>query len=310
MQFALDIQNLKKKYGKHIALKNLNLQVPKGAIMGLVGPNGSGKTTTFAIIAGLLSSDGGTVNVSGRGPFHPVHHKGLLTLLPQDAYIPGHSRVRETLVFYGKLQGLSTQDASFSADRVLELVDLTDRAQSPISSLSHGMIRRIAAAQAFIGNPEIVLLDEPTSGLDPHQVARIRDIIINLRGKQTLVISSHVLSEIEAACDHIAFIEEGVTVRQDTMAHVMQTQRQISVILANTLETIPDDILQSFPDITFNLSENGLCLQVGFTESASTAIINRALLPALLNAGIDIEEVRRGSNLEAIYLEDRKNNYH
>jgi ABC-2 type transport system ATP-binding protein len=310
MQLALDIRHLKKRYGKQIALNDLNLQVPKGAVMGLVGPNGSGKTTTFAIVAGLLRPDGGSINFSGRGPFHPVHHKGLLTLLPQDAHIPGHSRVRETLVFYGKLQGLSTNDATVSADRVLELVDLSNRAQSPVSSLSHGMIRRIAAAQAFIGNPELVLLDEPTSGLDPHQVARIRDIIIDLRGKQTLLVSSHVLSEIEAACDHVAFIEEGVTVRQDTMDQIMQKQRQISVVLSTPLETIPSELIHSLPDMTLKLSDNGLCLLASFTDAGSTAIINRALLPALLNAGIDIEEVRRGSNLEAIYLENRRNNYH
>ncbi len=124
--------------------------------MGLVGPNGAGKTTAFAIIAGLLRADGGSVDVLGKGWFHPIRHKGLLTLLPQDAQIPGHSRVRETLVHFGMLQGLNRKAAGVSVDQILEWVELSDRADAPVSTLSHGMIRRITAAQAFIGDPELV----------------------------------------------------------------------------------------------------------------------------------------------------------
>ncbi|MCD4653770.1 ABC transporter ATP-binding protein, partial [bacterium] len=175
--YALEISNLKKKYRKQVALKDLNLRVPRGAIMGLIGPNGAGKTTAFAIIAGLLRSDGGTINVLGQGTYNPVKHKGQLALLPQDAMIPGHSRVRETLVHFGQLQGLEHKAALFDADKTLEWVDLSDRANSAVSTLSHGMIRRISVAQAFIGVPELVLLDEPTSGLDPQQVVRVRDMI-------------------------------------------------------------------------------------------------------------------------------------
>jgi ABC-2 type transport system ATP-binding protein len=305
--FALEIKNLKKHYGRHVALEDLNLLVPAGSVMGLVGPNGAGKTTAFAIVAGLLQSDGGTVNVLGKGAFNPIRQKGVLTLLPQDARIPGHSRVRETLIFFGELQGLTKKNAGASADRILEWVDLTDRADAPVSTLSHGMIRRLAAAQAFIGNPELVLLDEPTSGLDPQQVVRIRDLITSLKGRRTIVISSHVLSEIEAACDHIAFIDHGRTTRQDTLDDLVGKQRQLTVFLATAIDHIPAGITGAFPDLTFTIAADGRRLTVSFTDALSPAIINRNLLPALLQAGIDIDEVRRGSNLETVYLEDRMN---
>lgn len=303
---ALEIKNLKKYYGKHAALQDLNLFVPKGSVMGLVGPNGAGKTTAFAIVAGLLKADGGSINVLGKGAFNPVLHKGVLTLLPQDAQLPGHSRVREILMIFGMLQGLTKKEAAFSVDKALEWVDLADRATAPISTLSHGMIRRLTAAQAFIGNPELVLLDEPTSGLDPQQIVRIRELITSFRGHRTIVISSHVLSEIEAACDHIAFIDNGRTTRQDKLDEIVGKQRQLTVVLAANIDQIPIDIIRALPESTFALDSDGGRLIVSFTDTVSPAMINRKLLPALLQAGIDIDEVRRGSNLETIYLENHR----
>lgn len=306
---ALVIRNLQKRYRSQVALQDLNLTVPKGAIMGLVGPNGAGKTTAFAIIAGLLRADGGSVDVLGNGWFHPVKYKGLLTLLPQDASLPGHARVRETLVHFGLLQGLKRTEAEHSVDHILDWVDLSDRAKSPVSTLSHGMIRRLAAAQAFIGDPELVLLDEPTSGLDPQQVVRIRDLIISRRGRQTILVSSHILSEIEAACDHVAFIDKGVTTRQDTLEDIVEKQRQLTLILVQHLPEIPTDLIRQMPGVALSLAANGRHLQIRFTESQSPAILIRTILPLLWAAGIDIEEIRRGSDLEKIYLEDRLNHH-
>lgn len=302
---ALEIKNLKKYYGKYAALSDLNLVVPVGSIMGLVGPNGAGKTTAFAIVSGLLKADGGSIDVLGNGTFNPVLHKGVLTLLPQDAQLPGHSRVRETLVFFGLLQGLTKKEAVFSADRALEWVELADRADAPVSTLSHGMVRRLTVAQAFIGNPALVLLDEPTSGLDPHQIVRIRELISSFRGHRTIVISSHVLSEIEAACDHIAFIDNGCTTRQDKLDDVVGKQRQLTFILTKSIDHVPVDIIRACPESTFTLDLDGRRLIASFTDAVSPAMINRKLLPVLLQEGIDIDEVRRGSNLETIYLENK-----
>jgi len=305
---ALEIHHLKKRYRRNVALRDLNLRVPRGAIMGLVGPNGAGKTTAFAIIGGLLRADAGAINVMGRGPYDPVRHKGRLSLLPQDAHIPGHSRVRETLTYFARLQGLAHRPAEFAAEKTLEWVDLSDRADAPVSTLSHGMIRRLSAAQAFIGDPDLVLLDEPTSGLDPHQVVRIRDLIMSRRGKQTILISSHILSEIETACDHIAFIDEGVTTRQDAMDNIVQRRRALTIYLTEPMDAVPGALMKEFPSVTFGLTEKGLRLTVRFEDGHSAATMNRMLLPVLFNMGIDVEEVRRGSDLEKIYLEDRWNN--
>lgn len=306
---ALEIRGLKKKYRRNTALENLNLTVPRGAIMGLVGPNGAGKTTAFAIIAGLLRSNGGEINVLGNGPYDPVLHKGKLSLLPQDAFIPGHSRVKETLVYFARLQGLEHRAAMYAADKTLEWVDLADRANAPVSTLSHGMIRRLSAGQAFIGDPDLVLLDEPTSGLDPQQVVRVRELIVSRRGSQTIVVSSHILSEIEAACDHIAFIDNGVTTRQDAMENIVQRSRSLTIFLTRPMQTIPDELPDRFPEVSFQLAEHGTRLVVQFQDGHSTATMNRILLPALFNMGVDVEEIRRGSDLEKVYLEDQANHH-
>jgi len=309
IKYSLEISHLKKSYRKHLALKDLSLKVPSGAVMGLIGPNGAGKTTAFAIIAGLLRSDGGEINVLGQGKYDPVKHKGKLTLLPQDAMIPGHSRVRETLIYFGRLQGLEKRTAQYDADKTLEWVNLKDRANSSLSTLSHGMIRRLAVAQAFIGEPELVLLDEPTSGLDPQQVVNVRDLIMSRRHKQTIIISSHILSEIEAACDQIAFIDEGVTTRQDAMDNIVQRSSSLSIILTESLEMIPDELKQRIPEATFSLEEKGKLLSVAFKKDNSPSTMNRILIPELFNLDINIEEIRRGGDLEKIYLEDRLNNH-
>ncbi|HPQ39708.1 MAG TPA: ABC transporter ATP-binding protein [bacterium] len=307
--FALEIRNLQKRYRRHVALKDLNLTVPRGAVMGLVGPNGAGKTTAFAIIAGLLRSNGGSINVLGEGPYDPVRHKGRLSLLPQDAHIPGHSRVKETLVYFARLQGLAHRPAVYAAEKTLEWVDLSDRADAPVSTLSHGMIRRLSAGQAFIGDPDLVLLDEPTSGLDPRQVVRIRELVLSRRGRQTIVVSSHILSEIEAACDHIAFIDKGVTTRQDAMDNIVHRNRSLTIFLTRPLTAVPDALPQQFPEVSFRLSDNGTRMIVHFQDGHSASTMNRMLLPVLFSMGIDVEEIRRGSDLEKIYLEDPANQH-
>ena len=303
MSTALELHGIVKRYGRRTALAGLDLVVPAGAVCGLVGSNGAGKTTTLGIAAGLLRPDSGEVSLLGDGPFDPARHGGRVSLLPQDSQLPPLSRVRELLVFYGALQGLGENAACAGADAVLERVHLTDRADSPLRTLSHGMRRRVLIAQALLGDPELILLDEPLGGLDPREVVNIRNILQACRGRQTIVISSHNLHEVELICDHLAFIEQGRTQRQDTMAVVTQRQE----ILTYALEGGPPALAAlaaCVPEAQFELAEGGrrlVCLYDG--RAGSPAASNASVLRCLLDAGVGVLEVRQGSALEKAYLD-------
>ncbi len=303
MRYALRLRDVHKRYGRQIALDGLNLEIEPGTVLGLVGKNGAGKTTAMSIAAGLLRPDSGSIDLLGMGPFRPKLHRGRVTILPQDARLPSHSRVRDALVFLARLQGLTRLQAIDAVDEMLTWVDLKDRATSPLSTLSHGMFRRVTIAQAFLGSPELVLLDEPTSGLDPKQVVQIRYLIRSRRAQSTIVISSHILSELETMCDHVAFIENGRTIRDGKLEDVTNRQKIISYSVAS--ETVPVEVITAaLPDcgVHFNASTRLLTVSQR-TESGSPADINARLLPVLLEHGVPILEIRLGSNLEKEYLQ-------
>ena len=285
---ALSLRGVRKRYGKTHALSGLDLEVPEGVICGLVGPNGAGKTTTFGIVGGLIRPDEGTVDVLGAGPFNPAVHRGRVTLLPQDCELHPATPVRKLLLFFARLQGLSAAEAQKDVDRVLEAVDLRDRADARIRQLSHGMRRRVQVAQAFLGTPRLVLLDEPASGLDPEQTARMRQLFLSARGTCTLVVSSHILSELEAVCDHVAILEGGVCLRAGSMEDITGSATEVRIRFEGTL-----------PDGLGGTVRDGWLVLQGETVAA----INAEVLPKLLDAGVGILEVRQGRSLESSYLD-------
>jgi ABC-type multidrug transport system ATPase subunit len=299
---AIELTGLTKSFRRQIALDGLDLSIPRGSIFGLVGKNGAGKTTTLSILAGLLQPDSGRIDLLGDGPFVSDKHKGRITLLPQDAQLPGHARVEGTLMYLARLQGLSVVDAKRHVHAVLDWVELSHRADSLIRTLSHGMIRRLTIAQAFLGSPELVLLDEPTSGLDPQQVVHFRNMIMSLRGRQTIVISSHILSEIETACDRVAFIDNGKTIQQASLNDILGRSRTLTYHLGGNQLPLAQ-LRNSLPNVTFNQSSDGTTLTVNFENTSTThAEINADILRILLDLQIPIFEVRIGSNLEQEFL--------
>ena len=174
MSASLVCQGVVKRYGRTCALDGMDLVVPKGSIFGLVGSNGAGKTTLMSVAAGLVRPCDGLVNVLGDGPFNPERHRGRLSLLPQDSHLPFYARISDLLSYYARLQGLTGSAVETAVKDVLEQVHLGDRARAKIRALSHGMLRRVAVAQALLGNPELIFLDEPMSGLDPAEVLNLR----------------------------------------------------------------------------------------------------------------------------------------
>jgi ABC-type multidrug transport system ATPase subunit len=299
---ALVLQGVRKAYGKRVALAGLDLAAPRGAITGLVGPNGAGKTTCFGIVGGLLAADAGRVDVLGQGRFDAATQAGRLGLLPQDAELPGHARVDVMLRYFARLQGLTRIDADREVARVLELMALSDRARSRVRELSHGMRRRVAVAQALLGDPELVLLDEPTSGLDPHLVVSVREVLRAQRDRGiTLVVSSHVLSDLEAICDHVVFIEAGRAIKSGSLAVVTGRGQVVRFTLAEppALGTLQPRL----PDLSLRAS--GVQLVVEAPPDCAIGALNRRVLRELLALDASVLEIRLGHSLEQAYLDER-----
>jgi len=302
MLTALEVSNLVKCYGKRRALDGLTLRIPRYSVTGLVGSNGAGKTTFMMTVAGFLQPTAGTINLLGRGPFDAEIHGGRFSILPQDSELPLTSSPLELLTHYGRLQGLSLKAAKKSATEMLETVNLGDRATSTIRSLSHGMRKRVMAAQCFLGQPELILLDEPLNGLDPREAVRMRDFLAQRSREQTIVISSHNLNDIEQLCDHVAFIEKGRTVRFGPISTIT---RKASVMVYQ-LSRPPSDLQQleavlgEDVSLDFHPQTNILtCHTRDLTLSADE--MNRRLVPLLL-PHCGLLTISQGHSLEEAYL--------
>ena len=226
---AVRIQDLEKSFGDTKALDRISIDVPENSIFGLLGPNGAGKTTMFSIIANFLNADGGNVEVLGIDVKRISDLQGRMTILPQDAQFQSNIPILEQLAFLRALDGSDTATARREVEECLELVGLKDHARRGVRTLSHGMIKRVGIAQAFLGNPEVILLDEPTSGLDPANARQIRDLVQTLQERTTIVISSHNLAEIQEICSHVAILDEGKLVTIGTIDELTGSGRELNL---------------------------------------------------------------------------------
>ncbi len=303
-QSVLTFRGVRKRYGKTVALDGLDLDIPRGSIFGLVGPNGAGKTTTFAVACGFVRPDGGTVDLFGEGPFDPARHRGRVSALPQDAQIGRDMPLEDQLEFLARLQGLGREEARRQVWQAVGLADVASRARARTRTLSHGMIKRVAIAQAFLGNPELVLLDEPTSGLDPRQAEAIRAHIGDQRGKRTVVVSSHNLNEIEAVCDHVAMIEAGRVVVAGPLDRITGKDQEVRISLAPGPNPLAElrEVLAG--DSVVWLEEHGtLVIRFAADPARQAEDVIAAALRVLLDHGARVSEVVKGQTLERAYLE-------
>jgi len=299
---AIAMAGVVKSYGSKRALDGLSFDIPKGVVCAVIGPNGSGKTTTFGILAGLLRYEAGSVSLFGEGAFDARRHAGRVSLMPQDSAPSPHTKLVELLRYYGTLQGLSAAEASREASAWLERVQLGDRASARIGQLSHGMRRRFSVAQALLGKPELILLDEPTSGLDPEVAVEIRQLIAEQRGRATVLVSSHVLSELEELCDHAVILQAGRVVRHGSMASITRANTLVRVTLARAPEL--EALRAALAGATLSWQAPHLLVQSADTSTVQA--MNAVLLRALLDQGAGILEVQAGESLEATYLATRR----
>ena len=301
MADALRFSGVSKRFGRSLALDAVSFRIPKGSITGFVGHNGAGKTTAFSIVSGFLAPDAGEVDVLGRGRFDPLAMKGLVGVLPQDAELPDRHTPLELLEHLARLQGLAASAARDEAERVVALVDLKDRAQARIATLSHGMRRRVAVATALLGAPPLVLLDEPLSGLDPVQQRHLRASLAALRGRQTLVVSSHDLPDLERLSDWVVMLAGGRCLREGPIAEVTGARSSARWELGPG--PVPLDALRAaIPDHEFTLS--GTTLEERASSEGDLDASSVAVMRALAEAQVPLRHVRRGVGLEQRFLDD------
>jgi len=207
---AIVASSVSKRYGATLALDSLDLAIERGEVFGLLGPNGSGKTTFIRLLAGYLLPTAGRLEVEGRDSVrHSLETRALIGYVPEAAPVYGNMRVREFLAFMARLRGVPARKVGEAVDRVIAALALAAVANRPAHTLSRGYRQRTAIAQALIHDPPIVILDEPTNGLDPRQIIEIRELIRGLAGRRTVIVSSHVLSEVARVADRVGILLGG-----------------------------------------------------------------------------------------------------
>lgn len=292
MSTILNINGISKSYGKVKALNNLSLKINQGEIYGILGPNGSGKTTTLGIILDVLNADSGSFSWNEQEN-SKYDRKKIGSLLETPNFYP-YLSARQNLSIVCKIKEVSESEV----DRVLSLVDLISRANSKFKTFSLGMKQRLAIASALLGDPEVLVLDEPTNGLDPQGIAEIRTIILDLAAAgKTIIMASHILDEVEKTCSHVAVLKLGNLLTFGPIQTILNNQEQVFVSSDN-LDLLKLTLSQIDGISGINQVNNKVYLMLA--EGKTSAYLNKALF----DKGIIVSEIGvHKSDLESNFLE-------
>lgn len=229
----IEVANLTKRYAGHTALSNISFSVKRGEIVGLLGPNGAGKSTTMRILSCYLPATSGTVRVAGLDVFHNSDEvRRRIGYMPENNPMHFDMRVREYLKFRARLKGLGLKQSRRRVDTVMEQCALTDVSRRIIGQLSKGYRQRVGLADALVHEPELIILDEPTIGLDPNQIRAVRQLIKDLGQNHTVLISTHILPEVEMTCNRVLILHEGRILAADTTENLQQLMSDRGQVIA------------------------------------------------------------------------------
>lgn len=305
----IKVENLVKKYGNHIAVDNLAFEVQKGQIYGFLGPNGAGKSTTMNIMTGYLAATSGTVKINGFDILtQPEEAKKCIGYLPEMPPLYPEMTVYEYLCFVAELKKVPKVERKEQIQEIMQMVEIADVEQRLIKNLSKGYKQRVGLAQAIIGYPDVIILDEPTVGLDPKQIIEIRSLIKKLAEKHTIILSSHILSEVSTVCDHIMIISKGKLVASDSpegLQKLMVKSVEIEVTALGEKEKA-DQILNQVEHIesfTFEetAEENAIKVRIVTEDNRD---IRKELSVALTNGDMPVLSMNRvEQTLEDIFLQ-------
>ncbi len=306
----ISVENLTKCYGDFVAVKDLSFEIEEGHVYGFLGPNGAGKSTTMNIMTGCLSATEGTVRIDGYDIFEDANKaKRLIGYLPEQPPLYMSETPVEYLRFVGEAKGLRGEELTRQIDEVMELTKITEVANKRISKLSKGFKQRVGIAQAILGNPKVIILDEPTVGLDPIQIIEIRTLIKELGTNHTVILSSHILSEVQTICDQILIIAKGKLLALDTPENLEKNLKPASEIILTTdagKEEV-EEVLASVEGIgeaTYKqLGEMQLRVQVS-VDTENLEVLSKEVFKAFALKGLALSEMTtKKANLEDVFLE-------
>ncbi len=230
---TLSVQNLSRSYGNYTVVNNVNLKLMQGEVLGLLGPNGAGKTTTMRMLTGNLAPSAGSISICGVDLLEePNQAKAHLGYLPEIPPLYQEMTVDEFLRFVAKLHQVGHQDIQGALDRAKQRSGLIDRGTQLINTLSKGYQQRVGIAQAIIHCPDIIILDEPTVGLDPNQMREIRELIRELGSTSSVILSTHILSEVESVCDRVNIMHQGQLVLNETLTALKEKNTNLETVFA------------------------------------------------------------------------------
>lgn len=300
----LKIEKLCKNYGKFLAVNDLNLHIPKGEIFGFVGPNGAGKTTTMRIICGLLEATSGKVFADGIDVINrPGDLKRKIGYMPDFFGVYDDLKVMEYLEFYASIYNIKGAARKKVCDDLLELVDLTDKRDFYVDSLSRGMKQRLCLARSLVHNPELLILDEPASGMDPRARIEMKEILRTLKSMgKTILVSSHILPELAELCTSIGIIEKGRVIMSGTVGEITRKVYHTQTIRVKVIDKLEEAIriLKEYPDVgeVASVAENEAEASFNGDE-----VFMNALLVRLIQNNIPVTAFNQlDGNLEDIFM--------
>ncbi len=305
----IKVEHLVKRYGGHTAVDDLTFTLEPGGIYGLLGPNGAGKSTTMNVLTGYIAADKGRVVIDGHDILrNPIAAKSCIGYLPEVPPLYTDMTVREFLLFAAQLKLVPRRERRGQVEALLEKLSLSEVSSRLIRNLSKGYRQRVGLAQALVGNPKVLILDEPMVGLDPKQIIEMRELIKELAGEHTVILSSHILSEVSAVCDHILILSKGKLVASgspEELQQMMQGGTALSVTVIAEREQA-ETVLAQMEEVEryrFEAGEEDGSIVIRI-ETKGDVDIRKALSVALAGAGMPILSMNRSErSLEDIFLE-------
>ncbi len=299
----LYINNLTKKYGAFTAVRQLSLHIPEGDLFGFVGPNGAGKTTTIRMVCGLLRATSGSIKIGNiKGAVGSKEMKRMIGYVP-DFGVYDNLKVREYMDMYGSMYGMYAKETAKLADDLLELVNLSDKKEVYVDTLSRGMKQRLCVARALLHNPKLLLLDEPSSGLDPRARVEMKELLKNLHSMgKTILISSHILSELSEMCTSIGIMNHGQLItagRIEEIMYQLSGGKRIHIQISSEMETAVRILKEHAGVVLESVMENEVIITNSGTDEEISALIGALLQNKVILTGFYKEE----GNLESLFMQ-------
>jgi ABC-2 type transport system ATP-binding protein len=295
---SVEIHQLSKSFGEQQVLDKVSFQANPGQVLGFLGPNGAGKSTTMKIITGFLQADSGEAMVNGISvKKHPLAISKLIGYLPEQNPLYDEMYIPEFLSFIGGLYQMNKKERSARVEMVIGQCGLAEERHKKISNLSKGYKQRVGLAKSLVHDPEIIILDEPTTGLDPNQLVEIRQLIKEISKNKTLILSTHIMQEVEILCDKVVIIHKGKVVAQDSIKN-LKAGTDRSVLILETEEEISDNWLSGLSYNSLDHEKPGL---VVFT-CADPKILRSELFEVVQRHELNLVSIRQEEkNLEAVF---------